>query len=184
MRDFFYNGERYHDPTAGVAMSAAEKERKMDVKAGEVITFTRANSAFEDVPFAILGVTGPVLTGVRLFDTPVGDAVEIICRGKMYAQPEKLEWVNCLRADICFVRTMKAEEYAAIREAVARSLSLDTPAQVEYVEPEDEDADDIHVEAIRIAEETAHAVIRERARAEVYKEMYETLLQKVIGEAE
>ena len=170
------NHEGYYDPTAGTAIKAVEREIKMDIRAGDVITFTKPNGVTENVPFAVMGVYGTVATGVRLFDCPTNNSIEITCRERMFAQPEKLEWLNLTRVDTGFVRVMTDDEYSNLREAVAGILGFDSPAPVVMETPAE-----ITNEAIRLAEENAQELIRERAKAEIYKDLYESLMKNLIG---
>ena len=140
----------------------------MEIKPGDVITFTRNTpNSSTDVPFAVVAVNGTILTGVRLYADYVPQSVRILCRGEMFAQPEKLEWINSMRADICYVRTMSAEEFNALREAIANALFI--PAHTD--------------EMIDTAAEQAAELIKARAKAEVYEHLYTNLLEKYVNEA-
>lgn len=164
----FENAERYPDPTAGKAIENVEREKKMEIKPGDVITFTRnMPNGSADVPFAVVAVNGTILTGVKLYDTELAQSVRILCRGEMFAQPEKLEWINYMRVDVYYVRTMSAEEFNALREGISNALSVSIPVD----------------EVIDTAAEQAAELIKARAKAEVYEHLYTNLLEKYVNEA-
>ena len=192
MSGFIRNAEQYYDPTAGAALKEWERSRKMQIKPGDVVRFTKQGATLTDIPFAVLGVTGAVCTGVRLYDTRVPGSVPIVCGAQLYAQPDKLEWFNSLRADVEYARTMSETEYSTLRAAVADTLGLSKPAPVvvrmeetppetvdDIVPEDDEDGAEvaeINAEAIKRAEELAQEVIKERTRADIFEGLYHDLL--------
>lgn len=193
---FSRNAEQYYDPTAGAALNEWERSRKMQIKPGDVVRFVRQGTTFQhEVPFAVLAVSGTMVTGLRLYDTDWGGSVPIVCGGQLYAHPYQIEWFNKLKADVDYVRTMTESEYSALREAVADVLGLDKPVPVvvrtEETHPEtvddiapedDEDSGtevaEINAEAIKRAEELAQEVIKERTRADIFEGLYHDLLGK------
>ena len=196
MSVLYRNNEQYYDPTAGAALKEWERSRKMQIIAGDVVRFVRQGTTFpQEVPLAVLGVVGAVITGLRLYDTDRGGSVPIVCGKQLYAYPYQIEWFNILKADVDYVRTMTESEYSALREAVADVLGFDKPAPVvvrmEETPPEtvddittedDEDGGtevaEINAEAIKRAEELAQEVIKERTRADIFEGLYHDLLGK------
>lgn len=192
---FSRNAEQYYDPTAGAALKEWERSRKMQIKPGDVVRFSKVGVMAQDVPFAVLGVAGTVITGLRLYDTDRGGSVPIVCVGQLYAHPYQIEWFNKLKADVDYVRTMTESEYSALRAAVADVLGLSKPAPVvvrmeetppetvDDIAPEDDEdggteVAEINAEAIKRAEELAQEVIKERTRADIFEGLYHDLLGK------
>ena len=193
---FSRNAEQYYDPTAGAALQEWERSRKMEIKPGDVLRVVKQGTTFpQEVPFAVLGGAGAVVTGLRLYDTDKGGSVPIVCGVQLYAHPYQLEWFNSRKAEVSYVRTMTESEYSAMREAVADVLGLSKPAPVvvrmEETPPEtvddiatedDEDGGtevaEINAEAIKRAEELAQECIKERTRADIFEGLYHDLLGK------
>lgn len=180
--DFIRNSEGYYDPTAGTAMMNVQREKNMDIKAGDVIKISRVG-VYDDRAFAVLAVTGQIFTMIRLQDSAYPKSVPVLCGSQMYAQPEKLEWTNGTRSDISYVRTMTEQEQTDVREAVLNLLDLylyDREPVVTVRTDGTGEAESINADALRLAEETAQELIREKARADTYKEMYEALLRQCV----
>lgn len=193
---FSRNAEQYYDPTAGAALQEWERSRKMQIKPGDVVRFVKQGLTFpQEVPFAVLAVSGTMITGLRLYDTDRGGSVPIVCGGQLYAHPYQIEWFNKLKADVDYVRTMTESEYSALRAAVADVLGLSKPAPVvvrmeetppetvDDIAPEDDEdggteVAEINAESIKRAEELAQEVIKERTRADIFEGLYHDLLGK------
>lgn len=169
MNSLIWNAERYHDPTAGAALQKIERDRMMEIKAGDVIKVNKTADRF----YVVIGVTGAVYTCVLLWEAPNDHCVPVVCRGEMYANPEKIEWVNSYRQDVEFVRTLSETERAELRKAVNDVVG-------EFLE-RDDSAEEINRDALDLADEQAQELIRANARADIYKELYESLLRNYIN---
>ena len=196
MSVLYRNNEKYYDPTAGAALKELERSRKMEIKPGDVVRVVRQGTTFpQEVPFAVLAVSGTMVTGLRLYDTDKGGSVPIVCGVQLYAHPYQLEWFNSRKAEVSYVRTMTESENSALREAVADVLGLSKPAPVvvrmeetppetvDDIAPEDDEdggaeVAEINAEAIKRAEELAQIVIKERTRGDIFEDLYHHLLGK------
>ena len=132
---------------------------------------------------AVLGVTGCVATGIELRDVRMEGSVRIICGSEMWAHPEKVEY--CFLnggAEIDFLRTMSDDEARALRDAVGAVIGISRVAEADGADDEDgaDGADGAYEQALALAEEQAKELIRAKAQADTYRDLYESLLAKVI----
>lgn len=182
----YRNSEGYYDPTAGAAIKAVEREKAMMVKANDIILITRNGKTRK---LAVLAVTGAVATGCALYDSEMLGSVRIICGGEMFAHPEKVEFCFLNSVDIDFMRTMSDEEASALRREVARVIGVSQETGTaelmlikgdELAEAETGTDSAALSEALDLADEQAKELIRVKAQADTYKELYETLLSQII----
>lgn len=166
------NAERYYDPTAGIALKNVEMEKRMEYKSGDVIMISRNG---KEKAFVTLMGNGYVLTGCALFPSEQNDCVQILCRGKMWANPYRIEFVSLTSGDydISYVRTAADAELEALKAAIAKAMTL--PAvDAAKVETMDESP-------IEAAENQAKELIEARTEARVYRDMCDRLLEMVMA---
>lgn len=181
--DFIRNAERYYDPTAGAALTKIEREKRMDWKPGDIVTASRDTA---EKKFIVLANDGYVLTGTVLLTREYDSFVPIICGGKMYANPYRLEYLNMNTYDLSLVRVATDAEMDALRTAIAKVLSLPTIYDAMVSESldsaaVDNDPDKIMVtaEEIDMMQNQAKELIEARTEAKVYRDLYERLLEKM-----
>ena len=179
--DFIRNAERYYDPTAAAALTKIEREKRMDWKPGDIVTASKDTA---EKKFIVLANDGYVLTGTVLLTREYDSFVPIICGGKMYANPYRLEYLNMNNYDLSLVRVATDAEMDALRAAIAKVLLLPTPTEAaEEEEAEDHDSIMVTAEEIDMMQNQAKELIEANARAEVYKELYENLLARCLKTA-
>ena len=176
--DFIRNAERYYDPTAAAALTKIEREKRMDWKPGDIITASRDTA---EKKFIVLANDGYALTGTALLTREYDAFVPIICGGKMYANPYRLEYLNMNTYDLSLVRVATDAEMDALRAAIANILRIPTPTETAEEEEEEDSADSIMVtaEEIDMMQNQAKELIEARTEAKVYRELYERLLEKM-----
>lgn len=175
--DFIRNAERYYDPTAGAALTKIEREKRMDWKPGDIVTASRDTA---EKKFIVLANDGYVLTGTTLLTREYDTFVPIVCGGKMYANPYRIEYLNMNYYDISLVRVATDAELDALRAAIAKVLLLPTPTEAaEDEEAEDPDKIMVTAEEIDMMQNQAKELIEARTEAKVYRDLYERLLEKM-----
>lgn len=172
--DFIRNAERYYDPTAGAALTKIEREKRMDWKPGDIVTVSRDTA---EKKFIVLANDGYVLTGTVLLTREYDAFVPIICGGKMYANPYRLEYLNMNNYDLSLVRVATDAELDALRAAIANILQIPTPT--EAAEEDSTDSIMVTAEEIDMMQNQAKELIEARTEAKVYRELYERLLEKM-----
>ena len=173
--DFFRNAERYYDPTAGAALTKIEREKRMDWKPGDIVTASRDTA---EKKFIVLANDGYVLTGTALLTREYDAFVPIICGGKMYANPYRLEYLNMNNYDLSLVRVATDAELDALRAAIANILQIPTPT--EAAEEDSTDSIMVTAEEIDMMQNQAKELIEATTRAAVYQELYENLLKRCL----
>lgn len=155
----------------------------MTVKPNDIIESVRNGRTKK---LAVLGVTGCVATGIELRDVRMEGSVRIICGSEMWAHPEKVEYCFMNNgAEIDFLRTMSDDEARALRDAVGAVIVISRAADADDADGADgavgaDGADGAYEQALALAEEQAKELIRAKAQADTYRDLYESLLAKVI----
>lgn len=171
---FMRNAERYYDPTAGAALTKIEREKRMDWKPGDIVTASRDTA---EKKFIVLANDGYVLTGTVLLTREYDVFVPIICGGKMYANPYRLEYLNMNNYDLSLVRVATDAELDALRAAIVNILQIPTPT--EAAEEDSTDSIMVTAEEIDMMQNQAKELIEARTEAKVYRDLYERLLEKM-----
>lgn len=174
--DFIRNAERYYDPTAGAALTKIEREKRMDWKPGDIVTASRDTA---EKKFIVLANDGYVLTGTVLLTREYDSFVPIICGGKMYANPYRLEYLNMNNYDLSLVRVATDAELDALRAAIANILQIPTPTEAAEEEEDSTDSIMVTAEEIDMMQNQAKELIEARTEAKVYRDLYERLLEKM-----
>lgn len=173
--DFIRNAERYYDPTAA-ALTKIEREKRMDWKPGDIVTASRDTA---EKKFIVLANDGYVLTGTVLLTREYDSFVPIICGGKMYANPYRLEYLNMNNYDLSLVRVATDAEMDALRAAIANILQIPTPTETAGEEEDSTDSIMVTAEEIDMMQNQANELIEARTEAKVYRDLYERLLEKM-----
>lgn len=174
--DFIRNAERYYDPTAGAALTKIEREKRMDWKPGDIVTASRDTA---EKKFIVLANDGYVLTGTVLLTREYDAFVPIVCGGKMYANPYRLEYLNMNNYDLSLVRVATDAELDALRAAIANILQISTPTEAAEEEEDSTDSIMVTAEEIDMMQNQAKELIEARTEAKVYRDLYERLLEKM-----
>ena len=174
--DFIRNAERYYDPTAAAALTKIEREKRMDWKPGDIVTASRDTA---EKKFIVLANDGYVLTGTVLLTREYDAFVPIICGGKMYANPYRLEYLNMNNYDLSLVRVATDAELDALRAAIANILQIPTPTETAEEEEDSTDSIMVTAEEIDMMQNQAKELIEARTEAKVYRDLYERLLEKM-----
>lgn len=174
--DFIRNAERYYDPTAAAALTKIEREKRMDWKPGDIVTASRDTA---EKKFIVLANDGYVLTGTALLTREYDAFVPIICGGKMYANPYRLEYLNMNNYDLSLVRVATDAELDALRAAIANILQIPTPTEAAEEEEDSTDSIMVTAEEIDMMQNQAKELIEARTEAKVYRDLYERLLEKM-----
>lgn len=174
--DFIRNAERYYDPTAAAALTKIEREKRMDWKPGDIVTASRDTA---EKKFIVLANDGYVLTGTVLLTREYDSFVPIVCGGKMYANPYRLEYLNMNNYDLSLVRVATDAELDALRAAIANILQIPTPTEAAEEEEDSTDSIMVTAEEIDMMQNQAKELIEARTEAKVYRDLYEWLLEKM-----
>lgn len=174
--DFIRNAERYYDPTAGAALTKIEREKRMDWKPGDIVTASRDTA---EKKFIVLANDGYVLTGTVLLTREYDAFVPIVCGGKMYANPYRLEYLSMNNYDLSLVRVATDAELDALRAAIANILQISTPTEAAEEEEDSTDSIMVTAEEIDMMQNQAKELIEARTEAKVYRDLYERLLEKM-----
>ena len=182
--DFIRNAERYYDPTAAAALTKIEREKRMDWKPGDIVTASKDTA---EKKFIVLANDGYVLTGTVLLTREYDSFVPIICGGKMYANPYRLEYLNMNTYDLSLVRVATDAEMDALRAAIANILQIPTLTEEE---DDDDDQEDESTGKITVSDEyfemvqnQAKELIEATTRAAVYQSLYENLIARCLKTA-
>lgn len=174
--DFIRNAERYYDPTAAAALTKIEREKRMDWKPGDIVTASKDTA---EKKFIVLANDGYVLMGTVLLTREYDSFVPIVCGGKMYANPYRLEYLNMNNYDLSLVRVATDAEMDALRAAIANILQIPIPTEAAEEEEDSTDSIMVTAEEIDMMQNQAKELIEARTEAKVYRDLYERLLEKM-----
>jgi len=176
-RDFKFNSERYYDPTVYMALNNVQKGEKMEqIKAGEIWEYNHPNATVDSTGL-VLAVNGDVVTFLKLIDTKNSKHdIEVNCRGIMYAGSSMIVY-GFIQNFRTYIRTMNTEVFNDIKYKVAESLGISS--MIHEVEVEKI----VEVEkAVNVPATTSDVELeRTKAQLEVYKGLYENLMQQMMG---
>lgn len=158
-------------------MTKIEREKRMDWKPGDIVTASRDTA---EKKFIVLANDGYVLTGTGLLTREYDAFVPIICGGKMYANPYRLEYLNMNNYDLSLVRVATDAEMNALRVAIANILQIPTPTEAAEEEENSTDSIMVTAEEIDMMQNQAKELIEATTRAAVYQELYENLLKRCL----
>lgn len=148
----------------------------MDWKPGDIVTASRDTA---EKKFIVLANDGYVLTGTVLLTREYDAFVPIVCGGKMYANPYRLEYLNMNNYDLSLVRVATDAELDALRAAIANILQIPTPTETAEEEEDSTDSIMVTAEEIDMMQNQAKELIEARTEAKVYRDLYERLLEKM-----
>lgn len=178
--DFIRNAERYYDPTAGAALTKIKREKRMDWKPGDIVTASRGTA---EKKFIVLANDGFVLTGSVLLTREYESCVPVVCGEQMYANPYRLEYLNPNNYDLSLVRVATDAELDALRAAIANILQIPTLTEEEDDDDDQEDESrgkiTVSDEYFEMVQNQAKELIEARTEANVYRDLYERLLEKM-----
>lgn len=174
---FKHNAEGYSDPTAYMALNNVQKGEHMGIenRIGEIWEFKNNNNTRNaNTVGLIIADDGNVITFLGLVEEQNSKHnLEIKCRGMMYGSSRMIgyKFVQSLEN---YVRTVTDEEFEEIMDKVAESLNIES----KVVEKEA-----FIPTAAPIAEDVFFQMELERTKAqlEVYKGLYENMMQQMIG---
>lgn len=190
------NGSGYYDPTAYKALRNIEREvERMDCKRGEIFEFTTSRGDLRKV----LIISDDArrysrnLTGILLNEESKGEyGVQILCGCLMYAECDR---ISHIKADAIgnYIRTATDEEMQNIDETIMDALGLkaeheaaipDSKLEKELAEArakimELETRQTYSPEQVDAISRQANEAIRLKAERDVYKELYEKLLERM-----
>lgn len=169
------NAEGYTDPTAFTALKAtikAEKEKsKMEVYAGDICWFKQTVSQNERL-FIVLNTNGKSSVGLQLCDDdrlPYAIKVQSV----MYTNPMLVTYAYNDNATN-YVRSLSSDEMAELLEAVVKALGYKPPvASKPAIQTKPAEPAKVSDASVKLAEVSAER--------NIYKNLYEQLLNSVIG---
>ena len=186
-KELFYNASGAKDETAYKAITNVMKERRkmgvMGTNKGEVWEVVSGQSTRLAV---ILQCFDDYAATIMLQDyEPKENSVKVIARGIMYADTGRLGYVFHDKIEN-YVRSLTAEEMADLQEGVVKALSLGDVASKQEIEEIEESLLMPYTGCLEEGITEAMAEVREdlaaaRKEAEIYKGLYETLLQRALG---
>lgn len=176
---FKHNAEGYTDPTAYIALNNVQKGEYMGIenRIGEIWEMANTNGKGITTGL-IIADDGNVITFLGMVEEQnKKHDLEIKCRGMMYASSRMIgyKFVQSLEN---YVRKVTDEEFDEIMGKVAEALNIESTVIEKVVEKEAFIPHDAP-----IAEDVSYKMELERTKAqlEVYKGLYENLMQQMIG---
>lgn len=185
-RELFRNGSGYVDITAYKALSNIEKENsKMEFNRGEIFEYEQVGRG--DIRKALIisadfRAKDRFLNAILLTEEPKGDHnVQVVCEGMMYADCGMVSFVSNDRLGN-FIRTATEAEMRQIDEGIAKCLGIErktveVPVEKIVEVPAQNSAHYPPEKHLMLAERLASA----KTQADIYKNLYEQLLEKVVG---
>ena len=166
------NSEGYYDPTAYMALNNVQKGEYMN-RTGEIWEVNTGDKYYKAV---VVADDGNIATIIKLMDVDT-DNSDFCIRNKfgcsrmlMFAFKQNL---------VQFIRKMTDEEFHEVQSKVAISLGIHTKTVEKIVEVEKP------VEAVKAVEAVNDMeLIETKAQLSVYKSLYESLMQQLIGRGE
>lgn len=164
--------------------------KKMDVpKVGEVWENWKTKKA----ALVLANING-ICTILNLVDKEMEGRMKVTARVPMYTAPNMLSW--CFVTELTnYFATITQDDFSAIKWGVSNALGLNNgftrPLPLGYVESLEQKVKALEDErdaAVNVADQT-HAdnidasiqLEKEKAKAQFYREMYDTLLDKLIS---
>ena len=184
-KDLSRNASGYYDPTAYEAMQNYEKERRT-MNQGEIWEIKMNNGQYREV--IVIVVNDDIATILQLNDVANGHSITVNCQGIKYTDPRKIQYAFN-DTFVSFIRSLKTDEFEKIMDAVADCLGLviHTEHTEEAVEPVNLEKLAKTAEFVPLPEpsidlfdiEKIMDVERAKAERDVYKGLYEQLLDKI-----
>lgn len=180
--DLLRNGSGYVDITAYKAIKNVERNMNMgNFKRGEIFEITMNNS---DEKRKALVVSADFRSNrawqsiVILKDEQIHeDWVPVVCYGMMYADCSMVSYAESNRL-FRYIRTATEDEMAAVDAAIAEQLGLKLENKAESVP---ELIQSIHKEPVQVFKDNSEELAAVQKEAEIYKNLYNQLLEKLIG---
>lgn len=170
------NASGYYDEPCYKAITAAPRP-------GEIWTHNQSGAYM----LVVANVNG-VCPTLRLNEQQKDGCIPVTCRALMYTNPAFMGYV--FETNLAqYVKTVKEDEFKAVRQGLADMLGI-TSAEDYYNGLKIKDAamleeyqtrEKLIAEYDELLDESFEKVSREADKAEIYKEMYMTLLDKVIS---
>jgi len=185
MCDLLRNGSGYVDFVAFEAIKNIEKEKKAMFKRGEIFEYEMRDRG--DVKMALVvsadfRANDRFVNIIILNENPVGEVtVPIVCRGKMYADCGMVSFAHTDRM-LDFVRKATDAEMAQIDAGIMECLGLERK-ELELPEAKIPEFKEIALMPMQEAkvETYSEELATAKAEANVYKDLYEKLLAKMLG---
>lgn len=175
-KELFRNGSGYADPTVYKALQNYQKgEQNMEFKRGEIFQY-KIGCDYKPalVVSADYRANDNILNIIVLDDEERRDSVQIVCRGIMYADCSFISY-GYANSFGSFIRMATEEEMEAIDAGIAKSLGIEQKIVEKVMKVPVKEVVEIPVEAS--SAELASA----KTEASIYKNLYEQLLEKMMG---
>lgn len=178
-----YNSEGYYDPTAYQAINSVKKEevrlKNMRSRVGEIWECEFPHRT-ESVPVLIIADDGNVVTFLRLVDEKNDKHdIEVVCRGKMYASSRMIQYTFD-QSIVSFERIVSDKDFKEIMDKIAASLGFESKV-LDHCENKDTNPEPVFIPHAEPDIFTEMELERTKAQLEVYKSLYENLMQQMIG---
>lgn len=173
-KELKYNADGYYDPTAYMALNNVQKGESMkENRTGEIweIELSEGNIFYA----IIIADDGNIVNFIRLIDEATKNSdIELNCCGIKYASSRMVQYCFTQKV-VLFTRKLTDDEFSDILQKVADSLGI------EFIWEElgviEKASEPVKYEAISFDAELE----KTKAQLEVYKDLYESLLQKMVG---
>ena len=166
-KELKFNKDGYYDPTAYIALNNVQKGENMN-RTGEIWEVNAGNNYYKAV---VVADDGNIATIIKLVDVDT-DNSDFCIRNKFGCS--RMLMFAFTQNMVQFIRKMTNEEFKEVKSKVAASLGIHAQTvekivEVEkVVEKEADSASDVELE-------------RTKAQLEVYKGLYDNLMQQMIG---
>lgn len=176
------NNEGYYDPTAYIALNNVQKGEYMN-RTGEIWEVNTGDRYYRAI---VVADDGNIATIIKLLDADT-DNSDFCIRSK-YGCSRMLMFAFTQNF-VQFIRKLTDEEFHEVKSKVAISLGIHTKTVEKIVEvkPSEEDIQKLK-EAIKKEQPQIMAsdieLEKTKAQLSVYKSLYESLMQQLIGRGE
>ncbi len=171
------NGSGYYDETAYMAIKnyIKSEEKNMELYEGDI--FRAVMKSGEEREFVILSVHKDISTVLMLSDNEYFPC-EVNCNGIKYTHPGMLQYVFNDRFTT-FIRSMKKDEIDDLKRKVLEALGCSIPEKETPAEVIEKVVEKV-VEVPAVDEELKNSLDRTIAERDIYKELYEKLLMRMM----
>ena len=180
--DLLRNGSGYVDITAYKAIKNVERNMNMaKCKRGEIFEVKMNNS--DEIRKALV-VSADFRSNrtwqsvlILMEEQKQEDWVPVMCQGMMYADCSKLSYIDSNRL-YSYIRTATEDEMAAVDAMIAEYLGLKLENKTECVP---ELIQSVHKEPVQVFKDNSEELAAVQKEAEIYKNLYNQLLERLIG---
>ena len=168
-KEFKRNKDGYYDPTAYIALNNVQKGEIMN-RTGEIWEVNVGNGYYKAV---VVADDGNIATIIKLVDVDT-DNSDFCIRNKFGCS--RMLMFAFTQNMVQFIRKLTDEEFHEVQSKVAISLGIHTKTVEKIVEKP--------VDSVKADEGQSIELLEVKTKLSVYKSLYESLMQQLIGRGE